>query len=228
VYTFCIEWDEDKDLDDDGYIDYYHYILEGPSADLPLHVDENDSIEMTFATEVRFDTDPINKLEGKCADSAASQWQVRLIPLNVRAADTPPLISTFANAEYAPPPESVSITSQGDLWRHDHVIALMNEGDWISATCTNPDITTVGLHLLGDTNDGWGRVLVDGQEVWRGNVYGDPDSEKGTFSYYLEVSGLDPGVHTIQLECLGIPGDGGGIHVAMYYFGFSTGPVYTP
>jgi len=228
VYTFCVEWDEDEDLDDDGYIDYYHYILEGPSADLPLNVDENDSLDMTFAEEVSFGTDPIEKLEGKCADSTASQWQVRLIPINARGANNPPLISTFANVEHSPPPESVSITSQGNLWRHDHTVALMFEGDWISATCTNPDITVVGVHILGDTNDGWGRVLVDGQEVWRGNAYGDPGSDKGTYSNYLEVSGLDPGIHTIQVECLGIPGDGGGIHVALYYFGFSTSPVSAP
>jgi hypothetical protein len=49
--------------------------------------------------------------------------------------------------------------------------------------------------------------------------------EGGMFLNYLEVSGLTPGVHTIQLECLGIAGDGGGIHVAMRYFGFSTRPI---
>jgi hypothetical protein len=228
IYTFCIEWDEDKDLDNDGYIDYYHYILEGPSADLPLYVDENDHIEMTFAEEVRFRTDPIGKLDGKCGSSAASQWNVRLLPFDVHAIDNPPEIIVFANVEYSSPPEGVTITSQGDLWRYNEVAALMHQGDWISATCNKNDITAVGVHILGDTNDGWVRVLVDGQEVWRGNVYGDPNSEKGGFSNYLEISGLEPGTHTIHLECLGIEGEGGGIHVAMYYFGFSSSPVPAP
>jgi hypothetical protein len=226
TYTFCIEWDEDQDLDNDGYTDYYHYLLEGPSVDLPLLVDENDPIDMTFAEEVRFRTDPIDKLEGKCAASAASQWSVRLIPIDVRTIDEPPKIIVFANVEYESPPESVSITSQGELWRYDQVAAMMQQGEWISATCYDQNITTIGLRIAGDTNDGWGRVLVDGQEVWRGNTYGDPDA--GGFSTYLEVSGLDPGSHTVQVECLGIPGDGGGIHVLVHYFAFSTSPVPTP
>ncbi len=66
LYTFCIEWDEDQDLDNDGYIDIYHDILEGPSADLPFSVDENASINIAFAKELRFRTDPIDKLEGGC------------------------------------------------------------------------------------------------------------------------------------------------------------------
>jgi hypothetical protein len=226
TYTFCVEWDEDQDLDNDGYIDYYHYLLEGPSVDLPLLVDENDPIDMTFAEEVRFRTDPIDKLEGKCAASAASQWSVRLIPIDVRTIDKPPVIIAFANVEYESPPESVSITSQGELWRYDQVTAMMRQGEWISATCNDPNITTVGLRIAGDANDGWGRVLVDGQEVWRGNAYGDPDA--GGYSNYLEVSGLDPGSHTIQAECLGIPGDGGGIHFLVHYFAFSTSPVPAP
>jgi len=56
-------------MDNDGYIDVYYFILEGPSADLPLHVDENDSIEIAFAEEVQFRTDPIEKLDGECGSS---------------------------------------------------------------------------------------------------------------------------------------------------------------
>jgi hypothetical protein len=228
IYTFCIEWDEDEDLDNDGYIDIYHFILEGPSADLPLYVDENDPEQMSLAEEVRFSTDQIGKLEGECGSSAAGQWNVRLLQYDVRTINNPPEVIAYANIEHVTPPESVSIINQGDLWRYNEVVALLKKGDWISASCNRDDVTVVGVHIIGDTNDGWGRVLVDGQEVWRGNAYGNPDSDQGGFSNYIEISGLDPGAHTIQVENLGIEGDGGGIHVAMYYFGFSTHPVPAP
>ena len=147
---------------------------------------------------------------------------VRLISLDVRTLDTKPEIIAYANIEYTPPPEGVSIQSHGNLWTYNANIALMEKGDWISATCTNPNITSVGVFLGGDTNDGWVRVLVDGQEVWRGSIYGPPES---MFINYLEVSGLVPGTHTIKVENLGISGEGGGDDVAMRYFGFSSTPV---
>jgi hypothetical protein len=83
IYTFCIEWDEDQDLDNDGYLDIYHFILEGPSADLPLHVDENDSIEIAFAEEVQFRTDPIEKLEGGCGSSDVASGSTDADPVTV-------------------------------------------------------------------------------------------------------------------------------------------------
>ncbi|MCJ7626057.1 MAG: hypothetical protein MUO76_21405, partial [Anaerolineaceae bacterium] len=208
TYTFCVEFDKDEDLDDDGYTDVYHFFLEGPSADLPLLVDENDSINMEFAEEVRFGTDVIGEIQGKCGEPAASEWMVRLIPIDVSGSGTPPVIIVHANIEYASPPENVSIVSQGEFWTHGGTIALLQEGDWISVTCSDTDITAVGVRLEGDANDGWARVLVDGQEVWRGSVYGNPESAAGMFSYYLEVSGLEPGVHTIQVVNMGIKGAG--------------------
>ena len=135
-------------------------------------MDENYPIEMSLAKDVRFRKDPIGKLEGKCAASAASQWNVRLIPFDVRTIDKPPEIIVFANVEHSSPPASVSITSQGDLWRYNEVVALMQEGDWISATCSDQDVTAVGVRFESDSNDGWVRVLVDGREVWRGSIYG--------------------------------------------------------
>lgn len=160
--------------------------------------------------------------------STVSEWTVRLIPMDVRTIDTPPEIIAYANVEHAAPPETVSIDSQGDLWTYNANIALLEMGDWISATCTKQDVTAVGVRLEGDGNDGWVRVLVDGLEVWRGSIYGDQNSAEGMFLNYLEVSGLEPGTHTIRLENLGIAGAGGGIHVAMRFFGFSTRAVSVP
>jgi len=119
----------------------------------------------------------------------------------------------------------VAIHSVDDLWTYNANIALMEEGDWIEAVCSGSNVTAVGVHLGGDSNDGWVRALVDGVEVWRGSIYGDPDSAEGVYIRYLEVSGLEPGLHTIRLENLGIDGEGGGDDVAMRFFGCSALPV---
>ena len=74
---------------------------------------------------------------------------------------------------------------------------------------------------MGDTNDGWVRVLVDGQAVWRGSVYGTgPDYPGGAFVKYVEVSGLEAGPHTIRVEALGTAGKGRGDDASMLFFGF--------
>ncbi|MBT3316305.1 MAG: hypothetical protein HN390_17020 [Anaerolineae bacterium] len=153
---------------------------------------------------------------------------VRLIPLDVRTLETPPEIIVIAQYSTSPPPPNVTIESVSNLWKSadGEKIALYNGGDWIEATCHDLNITAVGVRFESDANDGWVSVLVDGVEMWRGNIHGGaPGSEEGMFLHYLEVSGLEPGVHTIRVENLGIDGGEGGDDAAMRYFGFSSMPV---
>lgn len=62
AYSWCIEWEE-GDVDEDGQIDYFHYIQNDPTV-----LDENDSDELEFAEEVAImgppSAAPINR--GKC------------------------------------------------------------------------------------------------------------------------------------------------------------------
>jgi hypothetical protein len=121
----------------------------------------------------------------------------------------------------------VTIESVQNIWKSGdgQNIALYHQGDCIAATCSDTDVTTVGVYFDSDANDGWVRILVDGREVWRGNIWG---GEGGHFCNYLEVSGLAPGPHTIMAENLGIDGGGGDDDTAMRYFGFSSRPVQAP
>ena len=77
--------------------------------------------------------------------------------------------------------------------------------------------TQAGVQFWGDTNDGICRVLMDGQEVWRGNTHGtNVNWPGGAYVKYLYISGLAFGPHTIRVEYVG-PGD-----VTIRYFGFGT------
>ena len=146
---------------------------------------------------------------------------------------TPPDVVAFANTAYVTPPSEFQITTSGSIWRYNQWIALLNQGNWIEAK-TTVETTTVGVQFWGDTNDGWARVLVDGSEVWIGNTYGsDPAYPGGAFVKYLEISGLDRGIHTIRVENMGMIGSlEGEDHVTVYFFGLmdpsAVGPTPTP
>jgi hypothetical protein len=138
--------------------------------------------------------------------------------INIRAGDVrgteyePDLIA-YANIENTPPPEGVTITSSPYLWRLGNYVALMEKDEFIQATFSGTNTTKLGVQLWGDGNDGWARVRVDGESLWTGNVYNS--------IMYLEISDLDPGSHTIRVECMGIKGyEMGGDDVAMLFFGF--------
>jgi hypothetical protein len=220
-YTFCIHWTDDRDRDDDGYLDYYHTILTGPSPNQSYVVTANDPVEHSLAREVRFRTDPVDPLPGRCGIPPAGTWTTSLTEGFLHTSDNPPVVVAFANVEETETPANVTITSSDGLWRYHQYVAVMQKGHWIEAAYSGSDATAVGVQFVGDTNDGWVKVLVDGQEVWRGSVYGTgPAYPGGAFVNYLEVSGLEAGPHTIRVEALGIQGKGGGDDASMLFFGF--------
>ena len=144
---------------------------------------------------------------------------------DARAFSSPPEGVAYANVNDTSPPAEVTITDSGGLWRFHGWIALMEKGQWIEANI-QANASNVGVQFWGDTNDGWGRVLVDGQEVWRGNTYGSDVNYPGSaFVKYLEISGLTPGTHTVRVENLGQVGAGGGDDVAVYFFGYGSQDV---
>jgi hypothetical protein len=92
---------------------------------------------------------------------------------------------------------------------------LWGEGSWVEATTELP-FEAIGVQIYGDNTIGWARMLFDGQEVWRGDTQ-EIWMEKGRYGGYIEVSGFEPGRHTLRIESLGLD-----FHpVVVAFFGFS-------
>jgi hypothetical protein len=112
---------------------------------------------------------------------------------------------------------SIAIRDSGNLWRGGFLVALISPGQWIEAQCLDPAYT-VGVQFWGDENDGWARVLVDGQEQWVGNTHG---ASGNLFVRYLEISGFPAAPHVVRVEATGRRGidlPGGDDDVAIYAF----------
>jgi len=107
------------------------------------------------------------------------------------------------------------------------LLALTEKGGWMEIDFQQPT-TAIGVQFWGDRNDGWVRILVDGVEpeknqVWSGNTVG----ERSTYEDYVEIRGLSHGKHTLRIEATGEKGrDGGDVHVTVAAFGW--GPIPVP
>ena len=94
------------------------------------------------------------------------------------------------------------------------VVALTEMGSYIEARCTTA-VDAVGVQFLGDYNDGWARIIVDGQEKRRLDTWGGSIN----FTEYIEVSNLPMAPHSIRVEATGQTGSNGGSHVTVVAFG---------
>ncbi len=94
------------------------------------------------------------------------------------------------------------------------MVALTSPGSKLEATCAIA-ASTVGVQFLGDLNDGWAKILVDGEPHWQGNIQGN------TLVYddYSEIAGLPLGTHLIQVETMMTPGTVQVGHVTVVTFG---------
>ena len=97
TYSWCIDWEE-GDLDEDGDIDYFHYIEGGPTI-----LDENDSDDLDFAEEVAISAPPATAMvySGKCKPQQVEtscdgkDTEVNVYSYYALEQDNPPEIFTF-------------------------------------------------------------------------------------------------------------------------------------
>lgn len=100
------------------------------------------------------------------------------------------------------------------------MVALTTLGSYIEATCAQPT-STVGVQFLGDQNDGWAKIIVDGEPWWQGNTQGATLVNDD----YIEISGLPAKTHRIQVETMVTPESDQVGHITVVALG--CGPLTT-
>lgn len=220
TYSWCIDWEE-GDLDEDGQMDYFHYIEEGPTL-----LDENDSDDLNFAEEVAISAPPstASVSKGKCpvsensCDGQGMETRIYSSPGWVMSTAYQPEVTAPANYFDYPSPEGISLTNGGGHQFQQAIILV--GGQYLEATTSNP-YSAMGVQPHGESTIGWARVLFDGVEVWRGDTSSYwHDAEAYVHAVYIEVRCYPPGTHTLRIEALGIAGSGGGQTVPIAFFGF--------
>lgn len=219
AYSWCIDWAE-GDIDEDGQIDYFHYIQNDPTI-----LDENDSDELDLAEEVAISAPPSTGMiyAGKCEEIkiACTEYtsEVNVYAYLATSSNNPPDIRAMTNAAENPSPAGIQVTSGGTSTPWGFGMILWTAGDYVEATTSNP-YTAFGGQIFGDHTIGWGRVLFDGVEIWRGDASSYTIMEGAQYGVYVEVRCFPPGTHTMRIECLGLEGSGGGRSLPSGFFGF--------
>ncbi len=98
--------------------------------------------------------------------------------------------------------EGVTLSFSKDSILYGNNRVLWTENDWIEVSTDQP-FSSMGVQFLGDYVIGWARVIFDGEEVWRGDT-SRIWSAFGRFGGYIEISGYEPGEHTLRVERLDI------------------------
>jgi len=142
-----------------------------------------------------------------------SGYSVAVYPNDARGSNSPPRVVVGANPENAEPPAGVVISHDAGVVPYGMNLILWEGGAWAEASI---DVTAdaIGVQFWGPATMGAGRILFDGQEVWRG-VASELGSSLEQYGGYVEVSGFAPGRHTLRVEHL----DPDGRPVTVLFFG---------
>jgi hypothetical protein len=76
------------------------------------------------------------------------------------------------------------------------------------------------VQFLGESQMGWARLILDGEVVWQGDT-SEIGTEKGRYGGYIQVSGFEPGKHSIRVESMGF--DYHPVTVASFGFAYKGG-----
>lgn len=135
-------------------------------------------------------------------DPASLPVTVAVHPGDARLFATPPEIYIEANSGNKPAPVGFSIQASPASIPYGLTRILWGIDEWIELRAAG-DFAAIGVQFLGDPPTGWARVLFDGVEVWRGNTH-EIWNSAGRHGGYIEISGFEPGEHTLRAESVGI------------------------
>ena len=129
---------------------------------------------------------------------------VGVYPNDARGSPAPPKVVIGGNPENAEPPAGVVISHDEGVIPYGMNLILWEGGTWAEAATDMP-VDAFGVQFWGPSTMGVGRILFDGDEVWRG-VTAELGSSLGQYGGYVEVSGFAPGRHTLRVEHLDLDG----------------------
>ena len=145
---------------------------------------------------------------------------VTILPGDSHYFDVRPDVFVAANDQNVASPEGIQLRYHENSIPYGTHRVLWWKGDWLEATTELP-FTSIGVQFWGSGYLGSARVLFDGVEVWRGSTVSLGKS-LAYFGGYIEITGFEPGEHTIRVENLGIDYR----PVKVYAFGFSNQPAH--
>lgn len=114
---------------------------------------------------------------------------------------SPPDVIAHANAEDQTPPDGIEISYADEAIPYGLHRVIWWNADWIEVT-SDGAYDAMGVQILGEQAIGWARVLFDGEEVWRGDTAAIWE-KSGRHGGFIQVSGFEPGTHTLRVEALG-------------------------
>jgi hypothetical protein len=120
---------------------------------------------------------------------------------DARQAVSPPTWIAAANVDNLVSPDGIEIARAPEAVAYGLNVVLWEGGPWVEATVTRPT-EAMGVQFWGPSTMGVARLLLDGEEVWRGEV-ATLGRYYQLFGGYLEISGYAPGEHTLRVEHLG-------------------------
>jgi hypothetical protein len=132
--------------------------------------------------------------------SPPAGWSVSVYPNDARGSQSPPDVVVGANPRNVDPPPGVDIDYDEGVVLYGLNLVLWQGGPWAEATTDRP-LAAFGVQFWGPSTMGVGRLLLDGEEIWRGNA-SELGSSLGQYGGYVEVSGFGPGRHTLRVEHL--------------------------
>jgi len=184
--------------------------------------------EQTWSACPQHGSTPGEKMPVGCSDNtfAPQALVAPRLPLKVevfggdsRFFHKPPEVFALANAEEVSPPEGIQVTYSQQSVSFGLNRVLWWLGEWIEASTELP-FSSLGVQFLGESQMGWARLILDGEVVWQGDT-SEIGTEKGRHGGYIQVSGFEPGKHSIRVESMGF--DYHPVTVASFGFAYKGG-----
>jgi hypothetical protein len=130
-----------------------------------------------------------------------SPLEVNVFGGDSRFFENPPDVYVAANSADRLPPEGIELEFHKESVGYGLHRILWWDGDWI-ATRTALPFSSMGVQIMGEAQIGWANVLFDDMLVWQGNT-ADIWEKYGRHGGYVEVTGYQPGFHTLRVEASG-------------------------